>query len=63
MVILNNIIIPQVRVGYESLAHEGERNYCFSQKQIETKHLSQVKAGHQSFFGAKTLQNFTTSRL
>ena len=26
------------------------------QKNIETKHLSQVKAGHQSFFAAKTLQ-------
>ena len=50
-------IIPQVRMGYE-----GERNNCFSkiqlvgQKNIETKHLSQVKAEHQSFFAAKTLQ-------
>jgi len=50
-------IIPQVWIGYE-----GERNNCFSkiqlvgQKNIETKHLSQVKAGHQSFFAAKTLQ-------
>ena len=26
------------------------------QKNIETKHLSQVKARHQSFFTAKTLQ-------
>ena len=26
------------------------------QKSIETKHLSQVKARHQSFFTAKTLQ-------
>ena len=68
-------IIPRVRMGYESIAHEakgrmgywligyeGERNNCFSkiqlfdQKNIETKHLSQVKAGHQSFFTAKTLQ-------
>ena len=37
-------------------------NNCFSkiqlvgQKNIETKHLSQVKAGHQSFLAAKTLQ-------
>ena len=56
-------IIPRVRMGYESIAHEaegrmgyslrayeGERNNCFSkiqlfgQKNIETKHLSQVKA-------------------
>ena len=42
-------------MGYESIAHEGERNNCFSkiqlvdQKNIETKHLSQVKARHQSF--------------
>ena len=26
------------------------------QKNIETKHFLQVKAGHQSFFAAKTLQ-------
>ena len=39
-------------MGYESVAHEGERNNCFSkiqldgEKNIETtgKHLSQVKA-------------------
>ena len=43
--------------GYES-----ERNNCFSkiqlvgQKNIENKHLSQVKARHQSFFSAKTIQ-------
>ena len=56
-------IIPQARMGYESIAHEaegrmgywlraheGERNNCFSkiqlvdQKNIETKHLSPVKA-------------------
>ena len=63
-------IIPRARMGYESIAHEaegfrgyeGEKNNCFSkiqlvgQKNIKTKHLSQVKARHQSFFGAKTLQ-------
>ena len=46
------------------MGYEGERNNCFSkiqlvgQKNIETKHLSQVKARHQSFFTvtAKTLQ-------
>ena len=57
-------------MGYESIAHEaegrigynGERNNCFSkiqlvgQKNIETKHLSQVKARDQSFFTSKTLQ-------
>ena len=37
-------------VGYWLRGHEGERNNCFSkiqlvgQKNIETKHLSQVKA-------------------
>ena len=39
---------------------EGERNNCKIQlvgrKNIETKHLSQVKARHQSIFTAKTLQ-------
>ena len=50
------------RVGYCLRGYEGERNNCFSriqlvvQKNIETKHLSQVKARHQSFFTAKTLQ-------
>ena len=45
-----------------AIDYEGERNNCFSkillvgQKNIETKHLSQVKAGHQTFFTAKTLQ-------
>ena len=49
-------------MGYESIAHEAERNNCFSkihlvgQKNIETEHLSQAKARHQSFFTAKTLQ-------
>ena len=48
-------IIPQARMGSESIAHEaegheGERNNCFSkiqlvgQKNIETKHLLLVKA-------------------
>ena len=38
-------IIPQARMGYESIAHEGERNNCFSKiqlvgkKNIKTKHL------------------------
>ena len=51
------------RMGYWLIGYEGERNnYCFrkiqlvGQKNIETKHLSQVKAEHQSFFAAKTLQ-------
>ena len=50
------------RMGYWLRAHEGERNNCFSeiqligQKNIETKHLSQVKARHQSLLTAKTLQ-------
>ena len=50
------------RVGHWLRGYEDERNYCFSkiqldgQKNIETKHLSQVKARNQSFFTAKTLQ-------
>ena len=50
------------QMGYLLKAHEGKRNNCFSkiqlhgQKSIETKHLSQVKARHQSFFTAKTLK-------
>ena len=50
------------RVGYWLRGYEGERNNCFSkiqlvgQKNIETKHLSQVIARLQSFFTAKTLQ-------
>ena len=50
------------QMGYGLIGYEGERNNCFSkiqlvdQKNIETKHLSQVKAGYQSFFTAKTLQ-------
>ena len=49
-------------MGYRLRGYEGERNNCFSkiqlvgQKNIETKHLSQVKARDQSFFTAKTLQ-------
>ena len=43
------------RVGYWLRGYEGERNNRFSkiqlvgQKNIETKHLSLVKARHQSF--------------
>ena len=50
------------RLGYRLRGYEGERNNCFSkiqlvaQKNIETKHLSQVKARYESFFTAKTLQ-------
>ena len=50
------------RMGYWLIGYEGERNNCFSkiqlvgQKDIETNHLLQVKAEHQSFFAAKTLQ-------
>ena len=46
------------RMGYWLRGYEGERNTCFSkvqlvgQKNIETKHLSQVNARHHS----KTLQ-------
>ena len=49
-------------MGSESIAHEGERNNCFSkiqlvgQKNIETKHLSLVKARFESFLAGKTLQ-------
>ena len=50
------------RVGYQLRGYQGERNNCFSkiqqvgQKNSEAKHLEQVKARHQSFFTAKTLQ-------
>ena len=43
-------IISRAQMGYESIAHEGESNNCFSkiqlvgQKDIETKHLSLDKA-------------------
>ena len=49
-------------MGYWLKGHEGKRNNCFSKMQlvgqnnIETKHLSQVKARLQSFFTAKALQ-------
>ena len=47
------------RMGYWFIGYEGERNNCFSkiqlvgQKNIETKHLSQVEARNQSYFTAK----------
>ena len=50
------------RIDYWLRGYEGERNNCFSkiqlvgQKNIDTKHLSQVKARYESFFAAKTLQ-------
>ena len=50
------------RMGFWLIGYKGERNKCFrkiqlvGQNNMETKHLSQVKAGHQSFFTAKTLQ-------
>ena len=57
----------------DSEAMRGKNNYCFSkiqlvgQKNIETKYLSQVKARHQPFLTAKTLQTwqalFATSGL
>ena len=60
-------------MGCELGGHDGERNNCFSKiqlvgkKNIETKHLSLVKARLQSFFAAETLQIwpalFTTSGL
>ena len=43
------------RMGYWLIDYKGERNNCFSkiqlvsQKNVETKYLSQVNAGHQSF--------------
>ena len=50
------------RMGCWLRGYEGERNNCFSknplvgQKNIETKHLSQLKARYEAFFTAKTLQ-------
>ena len=44
------------RMGYWLRGHEGERNNCFSkiqlvgQKNIETKHFSQVKASWILFY-------------
>ena len=46
-------------MGYWFRGYEGERNNCFSkiqlvgQKNIKTKHLSEGKAGHQSFLPTK----------
>ena len=51
------------RMGYWFRGYEGERNNCFSkiqlvgQKNIKTKHLSQVKARHQSFFHRQNTTN------
>ena len=60
-------------MGYRLRGYKGERNNCFSkiqlvgQRNIKTKHLSQVKTRHQSFFTAETLQRwralFATSGL
>ena len=50
------------RMGYWLRGYEDKRNNCFSkiqlvgQKNIETEHLSQVKARYESFFTAETLQ-------
>ena len=52
----------EARMGYWLRGYEGERNNCFGkiqlvgEKNIETKHISWLKARHQSFFTAKTLQ-------
>ena len=49
-------------MGYELIAHEGERNNCLrkiqlvGEKNIKTKHLSQFESRCQSSFTAKTLQ-------
>ena len=41
-------------MGYESIAHEAEgKIQLVGQKNIETKHLSRVKARHQYYFTAK----------
>ena len=53
---------PKAEWAIDSEATRSERNNCFSkiqqvgQKNIETKHLSQVKARHRSFSTTKTLQ-------
>ena len=50
------------QMGYWLRGYEGERNNCFSKiqlvgkKNIKTKRLFHVKARHQSFFTAITLQ-------
>ena len=61
------------QTGYWLRGYEGGRNNCFGkiqlvgQTNIETKHLSQVKARPQSFFAVKTLKTwqalFATSGL
>ena len=42
------------RMGYWFRGYEGERKNCFSKIQLVGQ--KKVKAGHQSFFSAKTLQ-------
>ena len=44
------------RMGYWLRGYEGERNNCFSKIQLVGQKNMQVKARHQSFFTAKTLQ-------
>ena len=50
-------------MSYWLTGHEGERNNCFSkiqlvgQKNIKTKHLSQVKARPQSSFYRQNITN------
>ena len=50
------------RMDYCLRGYEGERNNCFrkiqlvGQQNIETKHLSQVKARYEFFFTAETLK-------
>ena len=49
------------RMGYWFRGYEGERNNCFSkiqpvgQKNIETKHLWQVKEAWKGFFGCHSV--------
>ena len=45
-------------IDSEAMGARGINVLVVGQKNIETKHLSQVKARHQSFFTVKTL--FTT---
>ena len=51
------------RIGYWLKGYEGERNNCFSkiqlvgQKNIDIKHLSQVKARYESFFYHQNITN------
>ena len=62
----STIIIRVAQIGSESTAHEAEIQLV-GQKNIETKHLSLVKARLQSFSAAKTQQTwqalFATSGL